>query len=28
VIVDPWDCWGHGQLFVYTAELDLAAPPR
>ena len=21
VIVDPWDCWGFGELFVYTAEL-------
>src|ERR1019366_5698991 len=28
VIVDPWDCWGHGQLFVYTAELQLGAPRR
>jgi UDP-N-acetyl-D-mannosaminuronic acid dehydrogenase len=25
LIVDPWDCWGHGQLFVYTAELQLGA---
>jgi UDP-N-acetyl-D-mannosaminuronic acid dehydrogenase len=21
LIVDPWDCWGFGELFVYTAEL-------
>ena len=21
LIVDPWDCWGHGQLFAYASEL-------
>ncbi len=21
LIVDPWDCWGFGQLFAYVAEL-------
>jgi UDP-N-acetyl-D-mannosaminuronic acid dehydrogenase len=21
LIVDPWDCWGFGELFVFTAEL-------
>jgi UDP-N-acetyl-D-mannosaminuronic acid dehydrogenase len=21
LIVDPWDCWGFGQLFLYAAEL-------
>jgi UDP-N-acetyl-D-mannosaminuronic acid dehydrogenase len=25
LIVDPWDCWGSGQLFAYASEL--AAPP-
>jgi UDP-N-acetyl-D-mannosaminuronic acid dehydrogenase len=24
LIVDPWDCWGFGQLFVYAAELPAA----
>ena len=21
LIVDPWDCWGFGQLFIYAAEM-------
>jgi UDP-N-acetyl-D-mannosaminuronic acid dehydrogenase len=21
LVVDPWDCWGSGQLFAYTSEL-------
>jgi UDP-N-acetyl-D-mannosaminuronic acid dehydrogenase len=22
LVVDPWDCWGSGQLFAYAAELE------
>jgi UDP-N-acetyl-D-mannosaminuronic acid dehydrogenase len=28
VIVDPWDCWGLGQLFAYVAELRPAEVQR
>jgi UDP-N-acetyl-D-mannosaminuronic acid dehydrogenase len=22
LVVDPWDCWGSGQLFAYAGELE------
>ena len=28
LIVDPWDCWGSGQLFVYASELHAAGAAR
>jgi UDP-N-acetyl-D-mannosaminuronic acid dehydrogenase len=28
LVVDPWDCWGFGQLFAYASELAPGAGPR
>jgi UDP-N-acetyl-D-mannosaminuronic acid dehydrogenase len=28
LIVDPWDCWGSGQLFAYASELAASAGLR
>jgi UDP-N-acetyl-D-mannosaminuronic acid dehydrogenase len=28
LIVDPWDCWGSGQLFVYASELHAVGAAR
>jgi UDP-N-acetyl-D-mannosaminuronic acid dehydrogenase len=28
LVVDPWDCWGSGQLFAYAGELLAAAAGR
>jgi UDP-N-acetyl-D-mannosaminuronic acid dehydrogenase len=27
LVVDPWNCWGSGQVFAYTAELASVATP-
>ena len=28
LVVDPWDCWGSGQLFAYASELAPGMGPR
>ncbi|MEA2304040.1 MAG: UDP-N-acetyl-D-mannosaminuronic acid dehydrogenase, partial [Solirubrobacteraceae bacterium] len=29
LVVDPWNCWGAGQVFAYARELSAMAPaPR
>lgn len=28
LVVDPWNCWGAGQVFAYAAELSALASPR
>jgi hypothetical protein len=28
LVVDPWNCWGSGQVFAYTAELAPVEDPR
>jgi UDP-N-acetyl-D-mannosaminuronic acid dehydrogenase len=28
LVVDPWDCWGSGQLFAYASELAPGTGPR
>jgi hypothetical protein len=27
MVVDPWNCWGAGQLFAYAGELAALAAP-
>jgi UDP-N-acetyl-D-mannosaminuronic acid dehydrogenase len=27
LVVDPWNCWGAGQVFAYAAELAALGAP-